>query len=439
MDFMEVLEKLKSARRQLDALQEVEILEDWKYDDSISKWFIKLQIHMETSHADIPAYSRWFLTAENHYPQGSIKFYPAAEDSLTVTFPHQANNGILADNQLWRKGALCLDISAPFFADRNLAEPFEIDERVLWYVKRAIAWIGAANDGRLQEAGAYFELPEFQVTPSRTFVFSEDYFSAMQWEDKEVDCGYADVSLHRLGDITYRVKDYLDKTMNSVHLVSWGTYFNEKETVDQKAIWIMLKQTPIVNVWQAPNTYAELIEAINAQGIAFTDILRSLSSRIRDGKRHLLLLGFLIPKIIGSDEQQVFWQALQLPFLSHGKQTASGFRAGKEPGYWYRDKTEVLKPNMTLDWLDSQNWNQAEITNRGKMDSKLLRKRIVIIGAGCIGSALAELLVRAGVYNLTIIDHDILEIGNMSRHVLNLNDIGGSKEQALSHSSSPAV
>ncbi len=96
-----------------------------------------------------------------------------------------------------------------------------------------------------------------------------------------------------------------------------------------------------------------------------------------------------------------------------------------------RDKCEVFTKNAKLDWIVSENWNQHEISQRGKMSDLLLRKRILLIGAGCIGASIAEIFVRAGVYNITIADSDIFEVGNLSRHILNLNNIGEFKELSV--------
>lgn len=65
------------------------------------------------------------------------------------------------------------------------------------------------------------------------------------------------------------------------------------------------------------------------------------------------------------------------------------------------------------------------------MNDSLLRKRILLVGAGCIGASVAEIFVRSGVYNLTIVDSDIFEIGNLSRHILNIGNIGEHKELSL--------
>ena len=65
------------------------------------------------------------------------------------------------------------------------------------------------------------------------------------------------------------------------------------------------------------------------------------------------------------------------------------------------------------------------------MNDFLLRKKMLLVGAGCVGASIAEILVRSGVYSLTIIDSDIFEVGNLSRHVLNVDDIGGLKGLSL--------
>jgi len=196
------------------------------------------------------------------------------------------------------------------------------------------------------------------------------------------------------------------------------------------APWILLKQPPVINEWQAPETLGDLIDACNSQHIDVMNVLKNVVSKIRDGGHHLLLVGFPIPKFFGSEPEIIFWKALYLPVVSYGKKTAKGFRTN-EQGWWLRDKSEVLTRKIKLDWIISENWNQQEISQRGKMNDFILRKKMLLVGAGCIGASLAEIFVRSGVYNLTIVDADIFEVGNLSRHVLNINNIGEIKEQSL--------
>ena len=191
-----------------------------------------------------------------------------------------------------------------------------------------------------------------------------------------------------------------------------------------------MNQIPVVNEWQAPETFGELLVACEKQHINIMCILQNIVSKIRDGKRHLLLIGFPVPRIFGGDPEIISWKALYLPTVSYGKRTAKGFRNNQQ-GWWMRDRCEVFTKNAKLDWIVSENWNQHEISRRGKMSDLLLRKRILLIGAGCIGASIAEIFVRAGVYNITIADSDIFEVGNLSRHILNLNNIGEFKELSV--------
>lgn len=49
---------------------------------------------------------------------------------------------------------------------------------------------------------------------------------------------------------------------------------------------------------------------------------------------------------------------------------------------------------------------------------KIRQKHVLIIGAGALGSSIAEMLVRAGVGKLTIVDRDYVEFSNLQRQQL---------------------
>jgi molybdopterin/thiamine biosynthesis adenylyltransferase len=61
----------------------------------------------------------------------------------------------------------------------------------------------------------------------------------------------------------------------------------------------------------------------------------------------------------------------------------------------------------------------------------LVGRRVSIIGCGSFGSALADMLVRAGLGQITLIDPETLAIGNIGRHVLTRRDLGRPKVHAL--------
>lgn len=70
--------------------------------------------------------------------------------------------------------------------------------------------------------------------------------------------------------------------------------------------------------------------------------------------------------------------------------------------------------------------------NTGLLEtSALASKHVVIVGLGSGGSPVALELARAGIGNFTLIDFDRLELGNISRHVCGINDLGRFKTLAV--------
>ncbi len=431
MERAQILDNLKQARRALDSLSQVKILDDWKFDNELKVWFLHLGISIRYETSYFPQLSQWYVVAEDKYPNGKIKIYPDVENSIKVTLYHQSNNAKVEKNGLWRKGALCLEINTMSYFQ---PESYSVDERLLYHVKRAINWLELAAKGQLVTDNEPFELPEYTLNNvlEMQFAFSEDIVTFMQWESTNCRYGIAELDAYKSKPFVYYVKQFKSLNGNIEHYTQWGKYLSKTNFSPRiNAPWILLKHPPVINDWQAPETLSDLIEACNNQHIDIMNILKNIVSKIRDGKRHLLLLGFPVPKTFGGEPEIVFWKALYLPVVSYGKKTAKGFRTNQK-GWWFRDKSEVLTRKTKLEWIVSENWNQQEISQRGKLNDLLLRKKILLVGAGCIGASVAEILVRSGVYNLTIVDSDIFEVGNLSRHVLNIGNVGEFKELSLS-------
>lgn len=430
MEPKQILDKLNQARRALDSLSQVEIIDEWKFENELNIWYLHLNIAIEYKTTYFPQISQWYIIVDSNYPKGKIKVYPDVKNSITVTLYHQANNSKIEKNGLWRKGALCLEVNT---ISTFQSEPYSVDERLLYHVKRAINWLELAAKGQLVADNEPFELPEFTLSNvlEMQFAFSEDIVTFMQWESTDCIYGIAELDVYKSKPFVYYVKQFKSLNGNIEHYTQWGKHLSKTNISPPiNAPWILLKQPPVINEWQAPETLGDLIDACNSQHIDVMNVLKNVVSKIRDGKRHLLLLGFPVPKTFGGEPEIVFWKALYLPVVSYGKKTAKGFRTNQQ-GWWLRDKSEVLTRKTKLDWITSENWNQQEISQRGKMNDFLLRKKMLLVGAGCVGASVAEILVRSGIYNLTVVDSDIFEVGNLSRHVLNVGNIGKLKELSL--------
>ena len=285
-------------------------MDEWQFDNELNVWYLHLSIVIECETPYFPQKSQWFFVVGSEYPKGKIKVYPDVENSITVTLYHQANNSKIERNGLWRKGALCLEVST---IPNYQSEPYSVDERLLYHAKRAICWLELAAKGKLVTESEPFELPEFSMSNilEMQFAFSEDVVTFMQWESVECRYGIAELDVYKSKPFVYYVKVFKSLSNNIQHYTEWGKYLS-KTTISPPIIapWILMNQIPVVNEWQAPETFGELLVACEKQHINIMCVLQNIVSKIRDGKRHLLLIGFPVPRIFGGDPEIISWKGM---------------------------------------------------------------------------------------------------------------------------------
>ncbi|MDW3217752.1 MAG: ThiF family adenylyltransferase [Acidimicrobiales bacterium] len=75
---------------------------------------------------------------------------------------------------------------------------------------------------------------------------------------------------------------------------------------------------------------------------------------------------------------------------------------------------------------------ESTLMLRAGLDASVLAdKRIAIVGVGAVGCQVAEMLVRSGAGELTLVDGDLIRPGNCIRHVATLGDVGRPKADAV--------
>lgn len=79
------------------------------------------------------------------------------------------------------------------------------------------------------------------------------------------------------------------------------------------------------------------------------------------------------------------------------------------------------------------------IRQRDLINAEKLDKKIIIIGAGGIGSWTALALLKMGCINVTVLDFDGIEEHNLGSQIYNTNDIGKEKVNALKDKLVPLV
>lgn len=423
---------LRIARRSLEGISNVRILEDWTWNEKVSLWALhcELTVSEYVENPFLPQVTAWYVVTSPDYPMGGISFYPSKKNGITHTFQHQLNNSKVNSDLPWRFGSLCLDINVKvlgrLFADM---EPFSVEERLAWYFQRALKWLQAASNGEFTKPGEPFELPDFSPNKSFALAFSENASSYSLWTKSNDNAGT--VNLVRINNTSIIAATSFQNRLGKPILVPrWGKAIEAEENEYYKGLWIRLNELPVIEPWQPPSTFGELSEVLREQGFDFYEMIKSETSKIRDGAKHFLLLGFPIPARYGKPPSRIHWQAILLPVLSSGSKTMKGFRPN-ESGKILFDKLKIINHNTELDWIGSENWDSEQISTRGRFPVSLSSQKVLIMGSGAVGSVVAELLIRGNINEVVLIDGEDFEVGNLVRHTLGLEDIKKPKVQRL--------
>jgi len=96
---------------------------------------------------------------------------------------------------------------------------------------------------------------------------------------------------------------------------------------------------------------------------------------------------------------------------------AGGYAAWKNAGYkWVQDFQ--FTPEQLIRY--SRHFLLSEVGEEGQ--AKLLKAKVLMVGAGGLGCPSAYYLAAAGVGTLGIIDNDVVDISNLQRQILHTND-----------------
>lgn len=431
--------ELRAGRRAIDGLCGVEILKDWRWFEGFERWGLRLRLAIDPGDPErVPASSDWEFLVDKEYPLGDITVAPADEGGIEQTFHHQRCNRENGPGIPWRCGYICVETGVRGL-DRYVqnGEPWTAPRRLKWYVQRTRAWLEAAAGDDLMRAGDPFELPDFPLTPKtdHTVAFREDAASYASWEALTNRSGFFEYPDSPAIPATVLVQRFLNRGNRGLVDAPWGRQYRVDRPV-KRGPWVRLPQIPVLEPWQAPITWGQLEAACAAVGIDFMALMEPLShqfrERARDRQPHIGLVGFPIPETTGRAPVQMHWQAFVLPVLASGNEHPKGFRPTPR-NQWLLDRRTALAPDSPIEWLKTANWGPDEISARGRLPQEVREKSVAIMGAGALGSAVAELLARAGVGELLIVDGETLEMGNLVRHSLTLNDLGKSKAEAVAN------
>ena len=415
-----------------DALAElprIEALSPWQWHQATGHFLIVIRASLSVpASAFVPAETNWILRATPHYPAGEILIHPASDGGLTKTFPHQSYNGVDPNHALWRKGKPCLEDHV-LRLDHD-AEPTTTPERLAWRAHRLLQWLDRAAQDQLLTPGDLMEFPELPfVRPQpKVLAFSEDAFSFLKWKSVGTTCGSVEVETLEANNGIWIARRFRAADGCLMWQPQWGAAI----TTSQKAmtgLWLTLTDLPTIPPWSLPETWGELQEVAERLQAPIMDVVLANAPKFRTGHAHPLLLGAPVPERVGGSLVRMHWLGLMLPVLSSGTNTARGFRTN-ERGYAQRDRS-LFSHAQQLEWMTTANWAMDRIASRGAPITSLENKGILMLGAGALGAPVAELLARGGRRLIEVMDGDTLDIGNLVRHPLGLDDLGKGKATRL--------
>lgn len=420
--------------RSLGAVAMCSVEDGPRFNERAKRWVIRITLRLHDSTEFVSAASQWCVLVEDSYPFGRVSFYPSAEGGMIATFPHQSRNAPDRDRRGWREGRLCLD--TPLGGERGavvVRDPVgDADQRLRWHVERALEWLHRAANGQLLAVGDPFELPDHAHTKVRSWLLSrvvhdESAASFSAWEGRAGTFGIARFgALKNVGNV-FAIKSFEDQLGGVVRAWSGCEIDDLAKGRRVQGFWWLWPQPVVMRPWQAPETWGELRLIANAMNVDVDGMLRWLFPQLRGSKSSaILMLGYPMPKRVGGDLSEVHWNSLLLPNLDGAERQPRGFRADAR-GLWQRDRFGTFADIVALEYLFTDNWNGDRLQARGRLPGSVRDCDIVIIGVGALGSILAELLVRAGVKSIALLDGDRLESGNVNRHVATLVDVGQAK------------
>jgi molybdopterin/thiamine biosynthesis adenylyltransferase len=427
MNSPEAFNILCAATQRVLEVDGVSLLGRWGWCAEDKLWTIRCKISIDVpENSLVPSTTDWYVRVPTLYPDGAIDFFPSKKNSIEGLFPHQYPFQV-PESKPWQSSFLCLAGHLRVL-DRVGAstEPRDWHTRLKWTFERAVKWLKCAANNDLMREGERFELPFHKPEQGKkgvkTVIVSE---SLSHQPFSGITPKYGVVDLSMISENSGVVQAYRDSENNIIRRLKWGTHLTSCPSTPVKGLWIQLDKLPVVDPWQQPKIWGELRQS--CPNTELNNLIKKAIRLIPIGQPIILLLGALIPEVVGEEPHLIHWQALLLPiFKSH----YDGYRNDRN-SLWNAYRMRNLGNSKSLPWRTTENWHPTALATRGQLPKRLREMRTVIIGVGALGAPLAEHLVRGGITEMTLIDMDYLSAGNLVRHSLTMCDLGGNKAEKL--------
>ena len=386
-------------------------------------WELQILIDAGADSHFITRTTRWVVKVDLAYPRGQIAVVPAS-DGVSVTFQHQNPNIGTSFGPLG-SGKLCLD--SPFRSSSFDDDPVgDADKRIEWHLLRAKEWVTRAANETLVQHGDFFEIPRVVSHESLRVIHDDTANNLSDWLPHMAESGYVEFCPTFIGRTLLATK-FRDRNRTTIRDSLLFPHRIGRKSIE--GMWWLWPKPIVVPPWQAAFTWGQLRTIGAQQGIAVDVLLEEFAHAARSRQQiNLIMLGYPIPLRVGAPDQEIHWETIRIPKLQVGP--PKGFRPSQR-NLWELDRKVTFADRQRLAYMPTENWSAERLQARGRLPDAVRAKQVTIIGCGALGSMVAELLVRAGVQRLRLIDGETLVAGNMVRHVLTFADLGAKKSGAL--------
>lgn len=392
-------------------------------------WSIAVAITSSIASEFIPTTTLWFILFSDGFPFGRLAFMPAKQGGIVCTFPHQEANSEGTLSCPWREGKICLDMPIQSLgivggAIEPLGDP---ERRIVWHAERAVRWVEAAARNDLTRVGEPFELPRYPIGRALlSIIHAETSESYAAWTKVRFQSGIVRLRRLRRANAALVATEFQTFEGDEIYASSLPNA-PDSSPANEIGVWWKWPVPVVVPPWQAPASWDELRQVGERVGVDVDTTLRDIAARVRGRGRPVLLIGYDMPLRVGSAPTERHWAAIQLPRL---KKAFKNSRNAND-ALWDRDRERVFGSEKKIEYLRTENWSADRMQARGRFKRTLCESNVALIGGGALGSVVAELLVRGGVQQLTLIDGDTFTAGNLARHTLTSADFDKKKALAL--------
>lgn len=371
---------------------------------------------------NLPAVVEFRGVVPSAFPFKPVDIFPLSPE--VVGFPHQDAE----------TGKLCLkeEGRAPCTADR-----------LKMYVEWSLEWLRDAAQGNLLKIGDPYELPDFSTKRLRDrppinndVWFVEDGESFPYWENRIGQTGLVELVRLKTPSVLFA------RLFKGPDGTDWKSSISPTFSIEGEklsAVWILLPSLAFYRN-RPPQTFKEIGEKCAPLGINLASILRDLCmGHQNENPCSVLLVGAPIPKVVGASVSEIHWQPIFLKTV-YGELSDKGRKYGKEKRaklFRVRQMESHFSGDDLVPWVTSENVSEQRLISRGGLKGTVRSAKLVFVGCGAIGSAMAEQFIRAGARDVALIDKDEFEPGNHNRHTLDGRYFGVAKATALRMSLQP--